>query len=110
MGRLPVTEGSRRWRAFVVVRDAVVGDRLPRRRVGDVLPVLRLQPGVLVERAQADAPDAAVRLLAEQLAAALGAEAFLPALVRRLPAFDELFALHEAQRLGRQSHLRRPRT
>jgi hypothetical protein len=41
---------------LVVAREAVVRQRLPRRRVGDVLVPLRPDPRILVERAEAD-PD-----------------------------------------------------
>ena len=59
--------GSRRssWRSrsgvalagagLVVAREAVVRQRLPRRRVGDVLVPLRPDPRILVERAEPDA-------------------------------------------------------
>ena len=67
-------------RALVVPGQPVVGDRLPRGRVRDELPVLRPDAGIAVERAEPDADDpGSGRAAAPERAAAGRAEALRPA-------------------------------
>src|SRR5947209_1163230 len=61
--------------SFVVARQAVVGDRLPRRGVRDELTVRRANPGVGVEGAEPDPVAARRAVVAPDGAAAPGAEA-----------------------------------
>jgi Rrf2 family protein len=69
----------------------------------------RRESGILVERAHADAADPTLGIPAEELSAAVRAEALLESLVRRVPASDELLALEEANRAGLDPNLGRGR-
>src|SRR5512132_4128903 len=76
----------------------VVGDRLPGRGVGDEGAPARAHARVAVERAEADAHvGRVVGVPAEQVRAALAAEALLEAAARRPPALDELLAGEQAE-------------
>src|SRR5690348_11333724 len=67
---------------------AVVRDRLPGCRVGDVLPVLRPDSGIAVECPEPDAHRPRLRVAAPERAATGAAEALGPAVRRRPLAYQ----------------------
>src|SRR5688572_27689778 len=80
-----------------MARQAVVGDGLPGRRVGDVLVVRGAHAGVAVEGAHADADRVGVvGIAAEQGRAAGRAEGLLEAVVGRVRG-DELLAARDPE-------------
>ncbi len=85
---------------LVEAGQAVVGDVLPGRRVGHVLPRLGPDARVAVERAEAHQGDVAAGPAAEQVRAALAAEHLLhPAL--RGPSAQLVLAAEDGQRVAR---------
>src|SRR5712664_860801 len=92
-------------RAALVAGDAVVRQGLPGRRVGDVRVVLRPDPGVAVERAEADRDLRAVGpRAAEDARAAEGAEGLRGAALR-IPGADQLLPLQQPEALARHAPL-----
>jgi len=88
-------------------RQAVVGNRLPRRRVRDELPHRRTDARVLVERPHADPDRLGVRRSgAEQRRPALPAEPLLAAVLRR-PDAQLVLARDDPERVRRRMRLRR---
>ena len=79
--------------------EAVVRDGLPDRGARHVGAPARPHPRVAVEGGQADAHlGGVIRVAAEEMGAALAAEALLEAAVGMSPGLDELLALDEAER------------
>src|SRR5436190_10582663 len=93
---LPVTLVPRL--ALGVVLEPVVRDRLPGRGVGHERAPHRSHTGIAVEGAHSDAHvGRAVWVAAEEVGAALAAEAFLEPAVGMAPALHELLALQQAE-------------
>jgi hypothetical protein len=96
-------------RALGVAREAVLGDRLPRRRIGDELPELRPYPGVSVDRPQPHPrPGVVVGVTGEDRRAALAAEPLLVP-VGWPPGLERGLALNDAERARRHGGVRRRR-
>src|SRR5437763_3616306 len=94
-----VTSGTLTGLPFLVALQPVVRDRLPGRRVGHERAPARSHAGIAVEGAHADAHlRGVVRIAAEEVGAALAAEALLEAAVRMSPGLDQLLAPYEPER------------
>src|SRR5437763_14342963 len=89
-----------------MARQAVVGDRLPRRGVCDELVKGRTDARIAVDRAETDPDSRGVRgAAAEHRGPAVAAEPLLrPAF--GLPRLEPVLALHHAERAGRDRSAR----
>src|SRR5215211_7607498 len=78
--------------------EPVIGDGLPRRRVGNECAPARPHAGIAVERPHADAHLRwVIGIAAEQVRAALAAEAFLESAVGMAPSSDEFLSLQQPE-------------
>jgi hypothetical protein len=92
--------GRRRVRrALVEARQPVVGDRLPRRRIGDELARARAHAGVAVDRRHPYRDDVQAGTRGEEPRAAVAAEDLLEAVGRR-PGRQVVLALEDPHRAG----------
>src|ERR1700722_1072204 len=106
--RTTAVAGAVLGRRALKARQAVVRNRLPRRRRADPLAVFGADPGIGVERAHPHVDVLAVVRAAEQVPAALCAVPLrLPAL--RLPGAQRLLALLDRERRRRDARVRRRR-
>lgn len=95
------------WRLSGRPWKAVVGERFPRRRVGDELPHRRANAGVFVERPQPDADRLWVAdVRAEYRQPAIATEPLTIA-VRRLPTSQIFLTGHDPEGAGNRVRLRR---
>src|SRR5438105_3702889 len=89
---------------------SIVGNRLPGDRVGDVCPPARAHPRIAVERPHADAHlGRIVRIAAEQMRAALAAEALLEPAIGMPPRLHQIASPQQAKCAAIDSCLRRRR-
>src|SRR5438067_9437096 len=86
------------WLALGEVLEPVVGNRLPWRGIRHERAPARSHPGVAVEGAHADAHvRRAIGIAAEEVRAALAAEALHEAAVRVAPSLHELLTLKQPE-------------
>src|SRR6478735_1365356 len=92
--------------SFVVAGQAVVGELLPRRPRGDERVELRADPGVAVERSEADPDLVAVRPVGAEEARAADRAEGLDAPVVRPEDADQVGAGEQAEAVPRNASLR----